>query len=299
MFGKLNLSEIMDDDLKLTVLVSLGLHVLIGILLTISWPYLSPPFEMPDQTVVVELVNITDITNLPKAAKKPTPEPPKVEEKKAEEPPPPPPPPAPQPITAAEPPPPEVLEPIETKKPEPLPKEEPKKVDKKEPTKKTPLLDKTAKPQEDDFLSVIKSVEKMDKPAPKKDDLDLADLKKDLQKAQGVTTKPHNSSMPLSVSQIDAIRAQIEKCWNIPAGARMAESLIVELEVKLDPSGKVMSAKALDSGKLSDPFYRAASESAQRAVLNPQCNSFKLPADKYDQWKEMVLRFDPSQMLVY
>ncbi len=287
-----------EDDLKRSVLMSLLLHGAIAAALMIGVPHLSRPFMPPEQTIVVELVNVADITNLPKAAR-PAKEIPDIQEKKvAEEQPPPPPPPAPAPAEA--PPPPEALKPVETKKPEPVKKEEPKKVEKKEPAKKTPLLDKTAKKPEDDFLSVMKTVKNLDeKPAPKKDDLDLSALKKELTAAQGVTTKPHQASMPLSVSQIDAIRKQIEACWNIPAGGRYAESLVVELNVKLDPGGHVTSAKILDSGKMSDPFYRAAAESAQRAILNPQCNTFKLPADRYNDWKEMILRFDPSQMLVY
>jgi len=35
-------------------------------------------------------------------------------------------------------------------------------------------------------------------------------------------------------------------------------------------------------------------ESALRAVLNPRCQPFKLPPDRYEAWQVMELNFDPS-----
>ena len=57
-------------------------------------------------------------------------------------------------------------------------------------------------------------------------------------------------------------------------------------------------ADVVDKGRMSsDRFYRAAAESALRAVQNTRCSPLKLPVDKYERWKEMTLRFDPSQMV--
>ena len=39
------------------------------------------------------------------------------------------------------------------------------------------------------------------------------------------------------------------------------------------------------------------SEDLQRAVLNPRCHPFKLPADKYDRWRTMTLIFNPRDMV--
>ena len=36
---------------------------------------------------------------------------------------------------------------------------------------------------------------------------------------------------------------------------------------------------------------------ALRAVLNPKCQPFKLPAKKFDRWKTMTLSFNPSDVL--
>ena len=42
------------------------------------------------------------------------------------------------------------------------------------------------------------------------------------------------------------------------------------------------------------PFFQAAAESAVRAVF--ECQPYAMPPQKYDQWRDMVLNFDPRQM---
>ena len=48
--------------------------------------------------------------------------------------------------------------------------------------------------------------------------------------------------------------------------------------------------------KLNDPSFRTAAEAAMRAVNNPDCSPLLLPADKYEQWKEINFTFDFSWM---
>lgn len=112
--------------------------------------------------------------------------------------------------------------------------------------------------------------------------------------------KPVLTRAPLdvqaTVSEIDVIRRQIEACWNIPAGARNAENLIVSIRVWVNPDGTVSDAKIIDSSRMnSDPFFRSAAESALRAVLNPRCSPLQIPPKKYDQFKELVLNFNPKE----
>jgi hypothetical protein len=59
----------------------------------------------------------------------------------------------------------------------------------------------------------------------------------------------------------------------------------------------VREARIVSTDRLGDPFYRAAAESALRAVLNPRCQPLKLPADKFDQWQTMSLSFNPKDLL--
>ena len=102
----------------------------------------------------------------------------------------------------------------------------------------------------------------------------------------------------LSASEVDMIREQISRCWNIPAGARDAKDLVVEIRVVVLPDGTVQQATIVDQGRaVADPFFRAAAESARRAFFNPLCRPLRLPPDKYDIWKDMVVDFSPKDVL--
>jgi hypothetical protein len=44
-----------------------------------------------------------------------------------------------------------------------------------------------------------------------------------------------------------------------------------------------------------DPFFRAAADSALRAIL--RCQPFDLPVEHYDDWQTVTVDFDPRYML--
>ena len=90
------------------------------------------------------------------------------------------------------------------------------------------------------------------------------------------------------------MRRQFISCWNIPAGAKNIKNLKVTVEISLDREGNVISSKLLNTGRLSDPFFKAAAESALRAVKHPSCKKLKVPEKKYEIWKNITLNFDPS-----
>lgn len=98
----------------------------------------------------------------------------------------------------------------------------------------------------------------------------------------------------LSQSELDALRGQIEGCWNVPAGALDAENLKVSIKFKLNQSGGVEGSPQIIDGGGGSTMARAAAESARRAIL--QCGPYNLPADKYETWAEVIVNFDPSDM---
>jgi len=102
----------------------------------------------------------------------------------------------------------------------------------------------------------------------------------------------------LTASELDMVRHQIARCWNVPAGARDAKDLVVEIKVIVDPDGTVRQATIVDQGRLgSDPSFRAAAESARRAFFNPLCRPLHLPAEKYAIWKDLIVDFSPKDIL--
>lgn len=106
---------------------------------------------------------------------------------------------------------------------------------------------------------------------------------------------------PLTVSERDAIQSQIQRCWSLPAGAAGAEGLVVKVRVYLRPNGSLLRPPEMveaDKKRASQPgqeYFRTAAESAVRAVQ--KCEPFRMPSTKYERWREMVLTFDPSEML--
>lgn len=99
------------------------------------------------------------------------------------------------------------------------------------------------------------------------------------------------------MTELDALRYQLSQCWNIPAGAQGAEDLNVEVKIVVNPDRTAQSVTIVDMARYnSDSFFRAAADSARRAVLNPNCSPLKLPADKYDQWHVTYVNFNPKDM---
>ncbi len=50
------------------------------------------------------------------------------------------------------------------------------------------------------------------------------------------------------------------------------------------------------SGSDNQSAVRAAFETARRAILRGSAEGFNLPADKYDQWRDIEIVFDPKGM---
>ncbi len=270
------------DGVEMGFLFSFLLHAGIVILSMIVLPSFKdslPPLPAP---VIVDIVPISDITNLP-------PLPSKFNTQKIE------------------------VQPIEPDLPKPDPvkpqpaeikpqhdamtpklSEKPKADEKKPADAKKPDQSKS---DPNDFDSVLETVEKF-KPKPS-DPAPAVQTPNPPETKSHAQDQPFIPSLPISISEMDAVRRQIEACWNLPAGAKNPEDLIVLVWVSLNPDGTLIQAKVVDdAGRAKfDPYYRAAAESALRALLNPRCTPLKLPPEKYEMWKTMTINFDPRQML--
>ena len=105
-----------------------------------------------------------------------------------------------------------------------------------------------------------------------------------------------NFQQSVTADEMGALRSQLSGCCSVQAGARFAEDLIVPLRIFVNRDRSVRNIEIMERGRYnSDTFYRAAADSAVRAIY--RCNPLALPADKYDLWKTIVIRFDPSGML--
>lgn len=177
-----------------------------------------------------------------------------------------------------------------------------------------PLLDpkpaSTPKPKEADSMpepvNLVGDVVPLARPRPAKPErkplLDTAAVQALLDKTpdlpEPTPPKPVADLPPgerMSLSEIDAFRAQIRACWSVPAGAKNAESLVVRVRVQLDTSGRPIAKKVINRAQLTDSFFLSAAESVLRAI--ERCQPYKMPPEKYESWREMELNFDPSKML--
>ena len=102
----------------------------------------------------------------------------------------------------------------------------------------------------------------------------------------------------LTLSEEDALKAQIFGCWSIPLGLPYNENLLVRIKLNLKPDGSITKTEILDHARMNKPgqgFYKVLAESALRAVK--LCQPLRVPTTGYERWKELQLNFDAREML--
>ena len=102
----------------------------------------------------------------------------------------------------------------------------------------------------------------------------------------------------LTLSEEDALKAQIFGCWSIPLGLPYNENLLVRIKLQLKPDGSIIKSEILDHARMNKPgqgFYKVLAESALRAVK--LCQPLRVPSTGYERWKELQLNFDAREML--
>ena len=101
---------------------------------------------------------------------------------------------------------------------------------------------------------------------------------------------------PMTGSERDSFRLAVNRCWNVDPGS-VAARVTVEVVFNLDRDGSVRGNDVrLLSSQGDSSAVGTAFEAARRAILRCQSGGYQLPAEKYDQWQEVVITFDPSGM---
>jgi hypothetical protein len=102
----------------------------------------------------------------------------------------------------------------------------------------------------------------------------------------------------LTLSEEDALRAQIFGCWTVPLGLPYDDDLLVRIKLELKQDGTINKSEILDHERMNKPgqkFYKILAESALRAVRI--CQPLRVPQTGYEKWKTIQLNFDPTEML--
>ena len=264
-----------------SIFVSSVLHIILIMITAMSLPFLAKkPIDLPP-IVSVELIQITDKTNIPFAPKAK-----KIIEKIKEK----------EKKLVSEQAPPKKVKKI---KPDsvPLPEDKVKKVEK--------IIEDKQNPEKID--NEVKQVSEFEK-----DELfdpnNIAALidKSKIESAETVNktdkiTQDQQKSVDisgLSLSEEDALKAQIFGCWSIPLGLPYNENLLVRIKLQLKPDGTVSKSEILDHARMNKPgqgFYKVLAESALRAIK--LCQPLRVPTTGYERWKDLQLNFDAREML--
>ena len=281
------------------IVISFGLHIFLVIITAMSLPFLAKkPIDLPP-IISVELIQITDKTNIPFAPKaKKIIEKVKEKEKK---------------LISEQAPPKKIkktktktvvsldkkLEKIDNQKPEslPLPEKTVKKIETKKETKQNP----------EKVVTEVKQVSEFEK----KDIFDPSDIAALIDKSKTESaetnkkldkiTQDQDKEMDfggLTLSEEDALKAQIFGCWSIPLGLPFNEDLLVRIKLQLEPDGSIIKTEILDHARMNRPgqgFYKVLAESALRAIK--LCQPLRVPTKGYERWKELQLNFDAREML--
>ena len=263
-----------------SIIISSVLHLILILITAMSLPFLAKkPLNLPP-IVSVELIQISDKTNIPFAPKA----------KK-------------------------IIEKI---------KEKEKLVSEQAPPKKVKKIKPDAVPMPEDNIEKIKKVEE-DKQNPEKIDNEVKQVsefeKKELFDPNSISALIDKSKVEtaetlkktnkisqdqdknientgLSLSEEDALKAQIFGCWSIPLGLPFNEDLLVRIKLELKPDGSVISSEILDHARMNKPgqgFYKVLAESALRAIK--LCQPLRVPSTGYERWKDLQLNFDAREML--
>ena len=266
-----------------SIFLSLIFHGIMIILTALSLPFMvRSPIDLPP-ILSVDLIQITDETSIPFAAKA-TETLEKIKKKEEEE-----------RIVSQQAPPTEKKK----EKPDKIPLPEDLNKEKKEITKK--------KQNPEEVKEEIRQASEFEKKElfdpnqiaaliDKSKEEQAETLKKDNKLTQSSVKNSFVSG--LTLSQEDALKAQIFGCWSLPLGLPYQENLLVRIKLKLKPDGTVIQSEVLDHARMNMPgqgFYQVLAESALRAIRI--CQPLRVPPTGYEKWKDLQLNFDANDML--
>ncbi len=104
---------------------------------------------------------------------------------------------------------------------------------------------------------------------------------------------------PLTGGQIEGFRVAVGNCWNVDSGSAAAR-VTVTVGFSLDRSGKLVqnSLKFVTATQGESGAINAAFEAARRAIIRCGAKGYELPLEKYPQWKDIELTFNPEGMRI-
>ena len=262
------------------VAISSALHIFLVVITALTFPFIAKkPIDLPP-LISIELIQITDKTNIPFAPKAK-----KIIEKVKEK----------EKLVSEQAPPKQVKK----EKPDAIPLPDQNQEIVKKPDKDVQNPEKI-----DDEVKQVSEFEKDELFDPNNIAALIDKSKEELAETTNKTDKITQSNQKnittsaLTLSEEDALKAQIFGCWSIPLGLPYNENLLVRIKLSLKPDGTVINSEILDHARMNKPgqgFYKVLAESALRAIK--LCQPLRVPSTGYERWKDLQLNFDAREML--
>ncbi len=270
-----------DDRLMIkNIAISSALHIFLVVITALTFPFIAKkPINLPP-LISIELIQITDKTNIPFAPKAK-----KIIEKVKEK----------EKLVSEQAPPKQ----IKKEKPDAIPLP-----DQNQEIVKKPEKDVQNPEKVDEEVKQVSEFEKDELFDPNNIAALIDKSKEELAETTNKTDKITQSnqknitSSALTLSEEDALKAQIFGCWSIPLGLPYNENLLVRIKLSLKPDGTVINSEILDHARMNKPgqgFYKVLAESALRAIR--LCQPLRVPSTGYERWKDLQLNFDAREML--
>ena len=263
-----------------SLIYSLSFHAIMILLTVLTLPFMiRQPVDLPP-IISVELIQISDKTNIPYAPKAR-----KVIEKVKEEE---------ERVVSEQAPPAAKAKEKADRIPLPKKQEEKKELVKKKqnPKEVKPEIRQASEFEKKDIVDTNQIAALIDK------------AKEESAKVKKIDDKLTQSSVKnsfatgLTLSEEDALRAQIFGCWTVPLGLPYDDDLLVRVKLELKQDGSISKSEILDHERMNRPgqkFYKVLAESALRAVRI--CQPLRVPQTGYNKWKTIQLNFNPMAML--
>jgi len=99
-----------------------------------------------------------------------------------------------------------------------------------------------------------------------------------------------------SGAEREGFRLAVTRCWNVDRGS-VAARVTVDIGIEFNRDGTVVADSIEFEGFSGDETAaRTAFEAGRRAILRCQSGGYELNPETYEQWRAVVVRFDPSEM---
>ncbi|MEG3660564.1 energy transducer TonB [Celeribacter halophilus] len=103
---------------------------------------------------------------------------------------------------------------------------------------------------------------------------------------------------PLTAGEREGMRVAVSQCWNVGAMSTEAMRTTITVGVSMNEDGTPQngSIKLLGFEGGSQSAADQAFAVARRAIIRCGASGFPLPVEKYAQWRNIEMTFDPEQM---